>query len=1320
MHGRTHPNSLPALKRRLSPKPAASQADFQSSPPRKGISRTSAAGEAAAMPASYGQPWATPATLDSPQAFLPQKHQKSAGETVTGGPSGRSRTTATPITSTSPLLSTPTPVEKNVGAPSVRSTPHEGQSLATNSFDAAGSGYRAVNRTSESASFSAHVAGVTSTVRGERLKELEDYVLQRAGRHAIMTERQKAVQKALSLLPTLYPQLTNILDSVQRYTEDMAAQVRHADDDKAEALRQQEQKLYAKFETFFEGKIKELVLARQKAEARAEAEHAAAYTVRKERDTELVEVKEELLERLNECEHTEDQFRDFRHLIASVFQTNQQLTLRIDQLESVLARHRIDIPPASTELSAYKTSSEVQETGAGRDGANGGNRGNSGTEVRALSTQVSVAFLAATNKELVKSRLTLQQELLHSAFDDHSAYRLRIAGLSRENEDLTFRISELEEKVKDLYTYIHEKRFFTQVDEYGNETTPLTPRPRDVPLALQSELGIELRHSTADILTELSTVAINMKHQLNSALLRARQLHMLSAWLNEGDITCGDAASGVGVVGAMLEHVAEAAVIPVFPVASWPSVPHFLRTNVSPEVRNCFWTEAQAGCILYNFFVSYKAVRGRARFVRDGKMLAPRVYQPFEHRRVLLTRLDASKAEAAQSEEKIPFGYVVSQFAREVLIQLSPQSTQDALPLVLPGTITTRYPLNPPARGAATAAAAAAVEAVNSKRKKSVPARKIVDGEVDEKDCEWAEAAPVVELDWTRFTYNMWYAAMRYQQTQPLCQLFVDLVDGRLPLETFDVMENVLARVQRLVDQLDNDRSRRFSYQRLVNGVVRWVKDAGAQAVLRGVQAVVQSFESHHSVIHGGTLSPLDLFADETYCDREEMVSSLPTEKHEHKQRNTVVRASGTVSAATSAVPATQEKPRTPLPGSLLIRQLPLPSVGRGVVSSFALAPLGATAFVRHWRRFVRDALEEVYTRIETVLAPLVEESEVVIGLHLLSVPRAQAVLAELDNLALQAALRSAVFGGSTSAGSISFDLTGHNPGDTLTGAKLVAEAADLLGVHGVARSFLKLLESRRGAQEEKKVVERQVATETVMKAVSLLPRFKRSTHFPFQQQSEAAAAALRQELEAAEDEEEGPGVDGGPSSTLQQPLLPVSKGSSPSTEKKNGKGGGGSKVSKESAKAAIPPRRSAKKYFAGSVASPTDAKGGLLPNTSEQGESRTSSQRPKRSKALKKSSSARLVDDSTLPELSSQTGRPFKVGSATFASDLLSASEEGELVEWYRLRHMLRQTMPDFPFLLFQPDAYELAEEAEALSEYPVLRAFEESPPTDVKEKER
>ncbi|KAK7197127.1 hypothetical protein NESM_000657900 [Novymonas esmeraldas] len=1314
MHARPSPQTLPSLRRPpplSSPAPAHSLTDGArrgTAPPAAiavlvgdveaaAATATATAAATPATPASplpgqtYGHPWNTPATLhslaSSSSAFTRHPRESPATARV-----------AELKTPTQPPPRRPSP--RATAAPAL-SAPTAAAVLSLSSSHIAGVGTPALTPPES--------AATATAMRAERLRELEGFLQQRGGRRTPLTERHAVMQKGLAMVPLLYPALATVAEAVQRYTEDVATALHRAAAEKSEALQRQEAALYEQFETFFEGKIRDLVLARQQAEAQARAEHAAAFALREERDAELTAAKEELVQRMNACEKTEDQFRDFRHLIASVFQTNEQLSLRIEQLEELLARHRIDLPPASAEMTAFLTSSEghaalgarasrvdgggaEDEDGNGdhespRDGGGGGGGGarRSGAG-RGKSHTIPIQFMAAAKQELVSSRLTLQEELLHSAFDDRSAYRMRIAGLTQQNLDLNFNVSELEEKVRDLYTYIHEKRFVPQVDENGNEVVLLTPRPREVPLALQTELGVELRHSTANILSELSTIAINLKHQLNSALLRARQLHTLSTWLDEGHETAGGSGGGVG---GMLERVSEAAVIPVFPVSAWASVPHFLRTTVTPDVPNYFWTEAQTACILHNFFTAYNAIRRRARFVRDPKMLAPRVYQLFEHREVVLTRLDAVKEEVAESEELVPFGYVVTQFARDVLMNLSPQNVQEQLPLVLPGTVALRFPkatIVTPSHDSSRHDGGSG----GAPRQRSPPAN---DGRVV-RDCPWAEAAPVPELELARFTYNLWYAAIRHRPAQPLCELFLQLVDGQMPIETFAMTETVLGRVRRRIERLDGERTRRYAYPRLVKGVVTAVADMDATSGLRAVQAVAQTFEANHMPLYGGAIGTVALFADETYCMRETPTVSL--DKEAARRAASGATAKGTAAAA--AVVAAAQAVRTPLPASMITHEVPLPTSFTAASPPSMLPPIGATCIVRFCRHLVQDTLERLYTRVEATLCPLVEESEVVLGLYLLSLPRAKAALASLDDVTRQESIHAVLVGavepGET--GAPARVTIGRISAAALAGAQLTAEAADLLGVRGVSHDYMDLLQSRKGVVEERRTAERHVTTRMVDKAVQSLPRFKTSTHFPFRAQDatwigEAAAAA---------------GIDG----THSNAATPSRRPPSAATSARGGGSAGGAakrdgkKVVKRKTTEAIVPRRN------GYVA----VQGGSE-NTNTKARASLSTKRRSTRRASPANSAS--VEGGGRPASAKDT----EADGVSAAEALLAASEEGELVEWYSLRHALRRTLPALPWQIFQPDEYEQekaateslsASAAAALQDAPVLTAEEVEPP--------
>ncbi|KAG5479045.1 hypothetical protein LSCM1_02889 [Leishmania martiniquensis] len=1276
MHSRSSPQALPVVCRQqppslchsyMSPTSLAERARCSTAPPTEEVAGSGGSSPRATGPQLYGQPWNTPATLHSLAASLTCQSSGAVAERI----DKRKTTAARLIASPSHSPSCTTTAKRGTSAVAEEVLPTVSKVRATSSSQHPISGTPALLPES---------TRPTAALRAERLGELEDFLERRGGRRASMEDRYKACKKALSLLSVVYPPLSNVARWMHRYIEDLAASLRSAATEKAEALREQQKVVYAEFEKFFEGKIRELMLARQQAEAVAKAEHDAAFALREERDAELMAVKEELLQRMNRCERTEDQFRDFRHLIASVYQMNQKLNLRIEQLEDVLALHNMDVPPASSEVCLHMPSNEHRPFLPGTSRADGGDRGGSARRSgHNRPYNLPVQFMAAAKQELVKSRLKLQEELLHSAFDDHSAYRMRVTGLTQQNLDLTFKVSELEQKVEELYTYIHEKRFARQVDEQGNDGAVMTPRPRGVPLALHSELGIELRHSTARILSELSTVAINIKHQLNTAILRARQLHTLSAWLDEGSEKLG---SGGGITG-MLERVSETAVIPVFPVSSWPLIPHFLRTNISPNVTNYFWTETQTACILYTFFKAYRAIRRRARFVRDSKMLAPRLHQLFEHREVLLTQLDARKEDAAAAEENVPFGYVVTQFVRDVLANLSPQNMQAQLPLVLPGTVALRLPTaaTTPSQdssflhdGGGTAAYSPA-----SKRSSRSDERAAV------KDCPWTEPTPIVELELARFSYNLWYSAVRYQPAQPLCELFLKFVDGQMPIDTFDLMERVLGRLRRCIERLDGDSTRRFPYARLVKGMVRSVADMDAKTGLRAVQAVAQTFEANHMPLYGGLVGPVAVFADETYCMRETLTVSFEKE---------VTRGANSCMAdSTSATAREQQAIRTRLPFSIITREVPLPTSFTASSPPSMLPPLGASCIVRFSRLLVYDTLETLYNRIEATLCPLVEESEVVLGLYLLPLPRAKVALAALDDMAHLESIHAALVGWTdTGEGKgLSKAMMGRKSVAASASSELTAETTDLLNVKGLTHAYVNLLQSRKMTLEDKRTEERQVTTRMVDKAVQGLPHFKTSTHFPFRSKNVQWSDETR---ESANDDgfvkADAPEHD-----NAALTAAATVTGSDPSAAKKRATKDGMPQMT----------QRMAAARHAGSVS-----------ENGSSGNPKAKAQPPLRAvrRSNKRTAKARLVPGED--GLRSSAEGEDALRSRT-AEALLAASDEGDLVEWYSLRYALRRTLPSLPWQIFQPDEHEQGQATETAAPQsptlPVLSAYEEEAPT-------
>lgn len=840
---------------------------------------------------------------------------------------------------------------------------------------------RTLDRTIASEDFRNTATSHMSAPRRDVVDNIDAFMTTHCARHIEEPLRSTNFRKALGDMGAACPALAPLLLLVTRYLKETSDTLQNIQQTHKEAMARKERELFKKFDVFFEEKIYGILKDKKIMEEQAKRLEQEAFELRKARDEDLMKVKSELMVKMNECEKREDEFRTFRQLIANVFQTNERLSGRIEDLEDILRKHRIDVPPPLQALPDQRSSAETGKAAGGvvsSTNNSGGSISASQQEniisyqqpPRHISTQVPVEFIKASAEEMSAARLTLQKELLNCAFDERTAYRLEVNKLKADNADLKMYIETLEKTVTELHRYIHEKRFL-MTDDFGQ--VPLTPRPRDIPFSIQTELGIDLKKHTGEIMAEMGAVSISLKHQLNSALLRLRQMITVSEWMQEDTLVgLDEQRNGKGVLSTE-------------PMQNWPAVPHFLRTYVYPDVPNMRWTESDAGAIFLEFFKNYKELRKSCIRVRDKKMVQPRVLQMFQRRSANLTVLDATIAQMTRSDRAVPFGYVVSQFIRNYLMMLAPGSTNSNL--ALPGT------LNPTFRSGG-----------------------------EEK---------VVELEFTRFAYNMWWAAHRYRETQPLCHLFVEIANGRLPLEMFDVMNNCLAFVEACVRCLDTDGSGTFTYSKLAHGVQRMVDDLGVEAGRSAMLACVQTFEENKAPIFGGRVTSAVLLADESYIFVESALSE-------------------------GGVKQTQSH----LPPRITAARLPRKTS----------QPPGASVFLRYWRRLVMRQYEEEYASLETLLGPLVLESEVVFGLYLLPIPESTAKISEYD----QATESTEHFPG----------LPPDDPMQDDQGSGAEAYAALLRAQEAI---FRKRRESRKKLME------------TIFKElIRELPRLNRSVHFPF------------------------------------------------------------------------------------------------------------------------------------------------------------------------------------------------------------------------------
>ncbi|RNF19378.1 uncharacterized protein Tco025E_04165 [Trypanosoma conorhini] len=730
------------------------------------------------------------------------------------------------------------------------------------------------------------VVGVTlkgeSTSHKEKIKQLESFMSVSCARHVPEPQRGTNIRKVLDDLGRLEPSISGIILSLRRYLKEIVATTESERESLRSEIKNLEERTFKKCEDFFETRILQLMRDKKKSEAATKHLRDEVLKLRIERDEDLMKAKEDVMIRLNDCERKEDEFRSFRRLIASVFKTNEGLVNRVDDLETLLRKHRIEVPRVNEDLYAY--SKPKGEAAASKRAAD---------DVKKIRDQVSLEFMEASRQEMNLARLSLQRELLNSAFDDRTAYRLQVNGLRHENLSLQTQIEALQNQVLGLERYIHERRFVSSGKNNGE--VPLTPRPRDVPFAIQTDLGIDLRNSTARIVAELAAVGTNLKHQLNSAVMTLRQLTSAVEWME--DETMLKIADDADIRG----------VLPTFPTSTWATIPHFLRTHIEPDVTNLRWTETEIAFLLSDFFSRYSSLRMACRSVRDSKMLYPRQYQLFERCQHPLVQLDASLDDTQKDDNNVPFGYVVSYFVSTILMTQTADSPYSGL--LQPGTLNPTY----------------------SSGGKITP----------------------VEMEFGKYSYNIWYAAQRYKEQQPLCRLFVDVVDGRLPVKLFEVMRHVLRVVETRIRKSDVDGSGSFTYNKLVSSVLKLVADMDAQVGRCAVLAVLETFQVNKAPLIGGRIFIPSILADETCVEK-------------------------------------SDSPRG--------RSLRSLTDARSRKSRLNEVPQGASVLTRFWRRLVIQRYEREYRLMERILGPLVVESQVVVGLFLLPVPSALQAAKKFDS----------------------------------------------------------------------------------------------------------------------------------------------------------------------------------------------------------------------------------------------------------------------------------------------------------------------------------
>lgn len=916
---------------------------------------------------------------------------------------------------------------------------------------------------------------VTGYNREQHIRYLEQYIARQCNPQRPTEHRAESYCRVLDETCDMHPSLVNVFAGVKRLIRGLV-QENHAQSAEfaknVVAMRQQAtedaQELY---ETKF---LKSLTEQRMAAKQCAKLSEELS-TMRRDREEDLNRTKAEICRLIEKVERDDEEMASVRGLVASVFRLNNETERRVQQLQRLLAKHKIPVPPREELVdgdddepmyrpSRSKTSPTQPATAeemptkqtplliaappspaTGKrppklakqtsfvdsvSGAVVSPRSTKGASKKvpfankdrdeeeddaaslnatANSAGLPLEFMMASKREMEQCRLSTQGLLVSCASETQSSYKLLVSSLQSENERLKAEVSKLKTTNLALEHYIHEKRFRKQEKENelsddaligngrrelnaderrkllwtrdgapanGRKTTvpklglspavavSLTPAPSEtdtvsgfltprpvLPFEVQPVLGVDLKHSTARMVEELAAVGIHLKRQNEELHVRVRRLSTCVSWMD--DMTLN-----------VLADRDDSAFHPTASVAEWDNCYHFLRTHVHPYVPNMKWTSTFVSGFLYHFFENFYAIRDRARWERDNKMLAPRQFLPSERRFNALLRLDATTDELIESVTYVPVGYVVSQYVYEHLIQ-SNRYDGDLLQM-------------------STVLASASVNATHRFHYRQCPL--------------------VLEAEMARVSHNLWFSALKYRHSEPICDLFVRVLEGQVPLEVFSISTQVMRALQNKICSFDGSRTGGVTFRQLSSAVFSLFSDHSTDVWRAGLLAVAQTLETKGIPLIGKvSLSDVVGFENRTVPRKVGFGGASGAAAGPPRL--------GGEGAAGADDDALQRSPSVGAPRGSGSQQVdlfggPSPLLVNQASASLPTAPAlaqgsnvlgGASLLMRFVRRAIVTRYLVVYRRVEEVCFPSVRESLAVKGMFLLRVSDALSLLRKED-----------------------------------------------------------------------------------------------------------------------------------------------------------------------------------------------------------------------------------------------------------------------------------------------------------------------------------
>lgn len=372
-----------------------------------------------------------------------------------------------------------------------------------------------------------------------------------------LPERVGVVNDLLRKLAKLFPSYQTVIHAatevIAGFSEELTASVRGVESSAVATVKEfQHKEMRAVHE-----RLREECEARILVEAELRAVKGVLAKRVQERDDEVQAVHKEtmkMVHRAQEEVQLDEEVRRLRLHVGALASENAKLKIQLHKYERELA---IDV---GVDVSISNSTDDV---GGGSGGGGGGMRR---PYKREINEQVQMKFIEATTHELDRCRLVMQREMVEAASGKHSAFRLKVAHMQAEIDQLTEKLREAERLKTDVEHQSYERRFIRSTlpapvfeaikrDGLASKDDDLeaiqqvparkaefdtigrcyTPRPL-IPFDVQTKLGISLGDRTRDIVESLAVVAVDLHEELAELRHAGRKLHAAARWMATNEI----------------------------------------------------------------------------------------------------------------------------------------------------------------------------------------------------------------------------------------------------------------------------------------------------------------------------------------------------------------------------------------------------------------------------------------------------------------------------------------------------------------------------------------------------------------------------------------------------------------------------------------------------------------------------------------------------------------------------------------------------------------------------------------------------------------